>query len=69
MGVDTQVKYCDADEKDADTPPALLVGETRIGPIDGVIVSSEELIKGLNSRFREDELIELHRIFNAYNNN
>ena len=65
MGVDAQVKYCESGEKDADTPPALLIGETRIEPADGVIVSPEDLIKGLSSSFSSDELIDLHRILDA----
>lgn len=65
LNVDSQVKYCESDGKDIDTPPALLIGETLIEPSDGVIVSPEDLIKGLSSSFRSNKLIELHRILDA----
>jgi len=65
MGVDFQMKYCESDEKDADTPPALLIGGTRIEPSDGVIVSPDDLFKGLGSHSKSDKLIELHRILDA----
>ncbi|WP_456405043.1 hypothetical protein [Thiolapillus sp.] len=54
-----EVEYPETDEESRHPPPALLIDGQPVEPSDGVILSPEDVIRGLNDSMADEDLDNL----------